>query len=1022
MAPGTLSGPLELARGIPSGVSPELAERAAADALDRLRSASRGLEGALGSDVRRWNRTGYRALALVTPLLILATVASPNRSRTAVEGLVHPLHAFSRPELPPLVVTPGSVEILRGSEVEIGVQAQGRSEAIVGWQTRGDVARRVTLSLVGAKGAHLLRDVRAATEYWVETPDGVSSERFTLTPVDPLLVGDLSVELTFPPHTGRMPEEYRGLVPPLEIPIGTRLDLEGRASRPLARVELHDGQSGDTIRPQVEEAAFRASWVPRRGGQYGWSFVGLDGESAELSPEPLQIRLIGDDAPRLEMLLPGRDTILSASLRQPLVIDASDDYGVDRIELVVFRVSALGERDAPAIQSLELAGSKAALVRPVLDFTRWQLLSGDTIRYFARAYDNAPDPHVTTTPEFVLRPPGIADLRREAQERLDAAAESVEDLAEQADETAEEMRELEREAAARPEDERRSPGDEAGRAEFGEQEEVRQAVEGQEELLSRVDSLEAELARLSEEMEELADPDLQRDLDELQELLNSLAPEALRERLEELAQTMEELDRRKANEALGDVAADQEELRDRLEEALERFRRAAMEQEFRATTQEAEELAQQEEALAKALEEGDRPALRAEQQEDLESRAEDLQERLEDLQERLEQAGEPSAREAVEEAGERSERARAAMRDAMQQAQQGDTREASERARDAAEEMQEMARELQEAQQQMAQQMMEVLQEALQQASSDALTLARRQSEILDEMRGAGQETLARLRGDEAALGQGVRSMAENLAVVNRVTQTDGRELSTRIGEAMEAIERTIGALEDQRGRSPSPSAAAESTIQALNEVARTAMQSAQQAQQMGQGQASDQVMEQLQELAQQQASLNDQTGQVMPMQLGEQAQAAEMQELSQGQQEIADELGEVANEPGAEGQSLGDLEAMVEEAEMLARLLAGGRLDSEVRDRQQRLFHRLLDAGRSLEQDELSEEREAERPGAFDRRTVLPLSDEDLAAFRFRLPAADELRTLSPAQRQMVVEYFERLNRDRPRRSGGGG
>jgi hypothetical protein len=199
-------------------------------------------------------------------------------------------------------------------------------------------------------------------------------------------------------------------------------------------------------------------------------------------------------------------------------------------------------------------------------------------------------------------------------------------------------------------------------------------------------------------------------------------------------------------------------------------------------------------------------------------------------------------------------------------------------------------------------------------------------------------------------------------------------------------------------------------------------MQSAQQAQQMGQGQASDQVMEQLQELAQQQASLNDQTGQVMPMQLGEQAQAAEMQELSQGQQEIADELGEVANEPGAEGQSLGDLEAMVEEAEMLARLLAGGRLDSEVRDRQQRLFHRLLDAGRSLEQDELSEEREAERPGAFDRRTVLPLSDEDLAAFRFRLPAADELRTLSPAQRQMVVEYFERLNRDRPRRSGGGG
>ena len=75
MAPGTLNGPLELARGIPSGVSTELAERAAADALDRLRSSKGGLEGVLGSDVRRWNQIGYRALAVVMPLLILAAVA-----------------------------------------------------------------------------------------------------------------------------------------------------------------------------------------------------------------------------------------------------------------------------------------------------------------------------------------------------------------------------------------------------------------------------------------------------------------------------------------------------------------------------------------------------------------------------------------------------------------------------------------------------------------------------------------------------------------------------------------------------------------------------------------------------------------------------------------------------------------------------------------------------------------------------------------------------------------------------------
>ncbi len=51
----------------------------------------------------------------------------------------------------------------------------------------------------------------------------------------------------------------------------------------------------------------------------------------------------------------------------------------------------------------------------------------------------------------------------------------------------------------------------------------------------------------------------------------------------------------------------------------------------------------------------------------------------------------------------------------------------------------------------------------------------------------------------------------------------------------------------------------------------------------------------------------------------------------------------------------------------------------------------------------------------------MLPLSAEDLATFRFRIPNADELRTLSPAERLMVLQYFERLNRDRRAREGGG-
>ena len=78
----------------------------------------------------------------------------------------------------------------------------------------------------------------------------------------------------------------------------------------------------------------------------------------------------------------------------------------------------------------------------------------------------------------------------------------------------------------------------------------------------------------------------------------------------------------------------------------------------------------------------------------------------------------------------------------------------------------------------------------------------------------------------------------------------------------------------------------------------------------------------------------------------------------------------------------------------------------------QEQLFHRLLDAGRSLEQEEFTEERESETPGAFERGDVVPLSALQLGALRYELPDGEQLRRLNPAVRQLVLEYFEGLNR----------
>jgi hypothetical protein len=150
-------------------------------------------------------------------------------------------------------------------------------------------------------------------------------------------------------------------------------------------------------------------------------------------------------------------------------------------------------------------------------------------------------------------------------------------------------------------------------------------------------------------------------------------------------------------------------------------------------------------------------------------------------------------------------------------------------------------------------------------------------------------------------------------------------------------------------------------------------------------------------------------------MNLSPQAVAQQMERLASEQMEIARRLGSL-NQGGRQESAGGEIDALAREAAELARQLNGGRLPPDVLARQERLFHRLLDAGRSLEKQEFEEQRTAERPGTYDPRNP-PALDPRLFQdpTRFREPTAEELQAWPPGYRRMILDYFERLNRPVP-------
>jgi hypothetical protein len=132
------------------------------------------------------------------------------------------------------------------------------------------------------------------------------------------------------------------------------------------------------------------------------------------------------------------------------------------------------------------------------------------------------------------------------------------------------------------------------------------------------------------------------------------------------------------------------------------------------------------------------------------------------------------------------------------------------------------------------------------------------------------------------------------------------------------------------------------------------------------------------------------------------------LQELAARQRQMSRDLDRLRAETDA-----GAAGEFAEEARELAREMEAGRLDPATVARQERLFRRMLDAGRTLQGEEEDERRDRESRSPEDPEVQLPpalrsrLLDGTGA---LRLPTWEQLQRLSPEERRLVADYFRRL------------
>jgi DNA repair exonuclease SbcCD ATPase subunit len=308
------------------------------------------------------------------------------------------------------------------------------------------------------------------------------------------------------------------------------------------------------------------------------------------------------------------------------------------------------------------------------------LLPGDTVRYFVRAVDNAPQGHVGLSREFVLRLPTLSEVRAAAREASQEVGRSFDSLAADSRRLERSTEDLATERERPATDPNRSGNQSAMSYEASQRAEA--VARSQEQMMERAEALKEALAELqrSAEAAGLNDPAWQQRLQEIREQLERALTPELKERLAALQQSLKDLDPERAKEALQRLAEAQQKLREALERSQELFKRAAMEGDMANLAAESDELAREQQQWSEQTEQASPERSSAEEQ-DLAARADSLATQLEKL---ASQMAEPDRKDRMDSAAAQASDAAQQMQQAAQSAGQQQRRQARQHGEQAA--------------------------------------------------------------------------------------------------------------------------------------------------------------------------------------------------------------------------------------------------------------------------------------------------------------------------------------------------
>jgi hypothetical protein len=914
-----------------------------------------------------------RFLAVAAAVGILLLVLTPGFFSRSFEVFSNPTTEIAPPVGYSLTPIPGSCEWTKYQDLTIGAAVVGfrlPDKAVINyrladgsWQ-KMPVDMKSTRHLTGSSGDSVtatmtLRQVNKSLEYFVEA-GRLKTGTFQVTVVDRPRVTNITLSIFYPAYTGLPPSTVSENNGSFSAVVGSRATLKVESSLPVEKAEMvYDDSSRVPL--TLRGKAGEASLVVEKSQSYHIALVDHLGKS---NPDPIQyyVTAVPDEYPVVDVLYPGFDANLTDEMILPLKVHISDDYGFSSLVMKYAITTHTGKSDEHvAVINYSDQIKTEGDVEFKWNMDQLNMFPGDYVQYYFEVADNdrISGPKISRSRQYIARIPSleeiVAQTESEGKERISA----TENLLQSGKDLVQRMKNAARKLQAQ--------NQQSNKSDWQQQKELEAIAQKNSEMVNQVEKLaqrmDSSLNNLKEDA--LLSREVLEKMQQIQKLFEEVATPEMREAQKKLMEALRNMDKQQLQDAMKNFEMSQKELLERLERTLALLKKLQVEQKMEAMVRQAEQLVQRQDANNKSTESSKSEQLPqlSKSEDQVKDAMDKLQQDVQELQQLMKEAQMEQVPEAQKfaEAVQKNDAAQnmSSMSQSLKQQQQ---QSAMKEGKNASDKLNSMLGEMQKQQMAMRGADNEAMKRAMKRAVEDANQLSKNQEELLKQAASLDPSSIVMrdMAVNQQDLASACQGLNNSISDIGKQSPFVAAELRSLLQNTTQNMQQAIDNFEGRRG-----APAIDQQRQAMSGLNRASMRLLESMEKQNQCQKAGQCsnpMQQLESMCNKQNQLNQQTQSQCPNPGTKPGQSnrEQLQRLAGEQGSIRKSMEQLEQEFGDSRQILGRLSDIAKEMKEVEEDLSNGTVGDETTARQLRVYSRMLEASRSLQRKDFTDQRKA--------------------------------------------------------------